>query len=408
MKKYLFLLFSFLLLTIPQFSKAEESKAKGLEISGFVDAVSGWQHDDHNAYGNPIGGQLGWFRGTTSPGRDTFNTYLDVVEIDLDKSFGENIRLRVDLDFGRALSGTGRTTDSGGTGTSNFEVEQAYMTANLKGAEFLIGRFTVPIGYYVWHRIDNPSISFSTIFNYITPANDTGAKIFYAFKEHFDFHIYVVNSLADSAPFGVLAPGATSGTKGNSISGTTANPGGLTNGAYSAIPSYGSRFGFNWGSDATKSTVGISYAGGPERYGCNEATTGITSCNRHLTHIVDLDYAVKFTPKLLFAGEAVFRQDNSDVPGIQNDRSWGGFVLLNYDFSDAWRMFFRGGFLQDQTGFYTGANENIIDFALGAGYQITDKAKLKVEYSPMIFDSRVPGVKTSISNGFAMEFGYYF
>jgi hypothetical protein len=415
MKKILSVfVFLFLLGSQGTLVSAADSKAAGLELSGNVDTVVGYQHDDSSALGTAIGGQLGEFRGSTAPSHDTFNFYLDQVELDLNKTFGQNIRIRADLDFGRQLSGSARNTNTAAVGISNFELEQGYITFNVKGAEFLVGRFNVPIGYYVVDRADNPTISFSTPFKYLTPTNATGAKIYYAFNDRYDWHVYVINSLSDGVAFGFP-----------SVSGTTPNPGapnpGAVGGGFGAIPSYGTRFGFNWGKEDTKSTLGISYAGGPNRFGCNG---GATSCNAHLTHLADLDFAVKFTPKFLFAGEGVFRQDNADPAGLRNDRSFGGFFVINYDWTDKWRVYLRGGYLQDRNGFYTGGTpgavgtavtpaigENIYDFAVGAGYQITDGAKMKVEYAPTIFDPRGTGsggVGVSLSHGFALEFAYNF
>ncbi len=423
MKKILsaILFSSFVALSVSSVN-AGESKAGGLELSGNIDVVTGWQHDGKNSAGDFAGGQLGWFRGFTAPGRDTFDFYVDQVELDINKSFGENIRIRADLDFGRQLSGSGRNTNTANpfaipapannfSTNSNFELEQGYVTFNLKGAEVLIGRFNAPIGYYVVDRADNPTISFSENYNYLTPTNITGGKIYYAFSDLIDWHVYVVNNLADSIPFGSNLPAPTA-------NGNLGNPGGLTNGAYSAIPSWGERLGFNWGADDTKSTLGISYAGGPERFGCNfnPAALTATGCNRHLTTIVDLDWAVKFTPALLFAGEGTFRQDNA-ISG-PNDRAYAAFGLLNYDINSNWRVYGRFGWMQDRNGFYTGAlnpvtgapmGQNIYDGAVGFGYQIAEGAKMKVEYSPTVFVPRkAPGVGTAWSNGFALEFAYNF
>jgi len=366
-----------------------ESKTGGVDLSGNVDVVVGYQHDDSKALGTLSGGQLGSFRGSTAAKHDTFNFYLDQVELNINKSFGENIRLRADLDFGRVLSGSGRNTDTGLTG-SNFEIEQAYVTLNLKGAELAIGRFNAPIGYYLIDRPENPTISFSPTFN-LLPGNMTGAKLFYAFNDHFDINVYAVNSLADEAAFG-------SGTAGG-----TANPGGFS--SYSAIPSYGVRIGFNWGSEDKKSTFGLAYAGGPERFGCNAGTTG---CNAHLTHIAAFDLSYKITPSLLLAADGLYRQDNAVTTGVKNDKAFGAFALLDYAANDAWHFYVRYGYVQDRTGFYFGSSQNIHDFALGAGYQITDGAKIKLEYSPTLFDSRTSGVKSSLSHGFAAEFAYFF
>ena len=168
---------------------AADSKAGGIELSGNIDTVTGWQYDTKDSVGDFAGGQLGWFRGATSPNRDTFNFYVDQVELDINKSFGQNIRIRADLDFGRQLSGSGRNTNTAapfGPALSNFELEQGYVTANIplgNGVEFMIGRFNAPIGYYVVDRGDNPTISFSENYNYLTPTNVTGAKFYYSFND---------------------------------------------------------------------------------------------------------------------------------------------------------------------------------------------------------------------------------
>ncbi len=417
-----------LFLAASQTSWGAESKAGGLELSGNIDVVTGFQYDDSNALGTAIGGQLGEFRGATAPSKKTFNFYIDQFELDINKSFGENIRLRADLDFGRQLSGSTRNTNSAGyagtvfptsgggftgAGTSNFEIEQAYITFNGFGAEFLLGRFNAPIGYYVVDRNDNPSISFSTIFKYLTPTNVTGGKVYYSFNNLIDWHVYLMNNISDSTAFGF----------GPNASGSTPNPGGISGSGtafqgYGPIPSWGTRIGFNWGDEDKKSTIGISYVGGPNRFGCGAG--GLAYCNSNLTNMVDLDLAIKFTPKFLLAAEGIYRQDNTDIVGGANDKAFGAFFLTNYDFNEKWRAYLRFGFLQDKTGFYTGGalatvggvttlnGENIYDIALGAGYQITDGAKMKVEYSPSIFNPRVAGLSTSLSHGFALEFAYNF
>ncbi len=371
MKKTLSLLTA--LIALAPFSAKAESAAGGVEVSGNIDVVTGWQHDDSDALGTPIGGQLGSFRGATSPRRDTFNFYLDQVELNLNKNFGDKIRIRADIDLGREASGSNRNTEG-----FNVSVEQAYVTVGIGEAELLVGRFNAPIGYYLVDRADNLTLSFSNIYNYTTPANVTGAKVYYAFNEMIDLNVYVVNNLAD----------------------TNLN----TN---SAIPSYGMRLGFNWGEENQKSTIGISYAGGPERLGCNGIVTD--GCNKHLTHIADLDVSWRATEQLTVGAEFLFRQDNSITAGVANDRVWGGLALVNYDVNESWRVYGRYGFLQDRTAFYTGTNQNLHDFALGVGYQITDGAKLKLEYAGNLYDPRgVAAAATTWSHGVAAELAYNF
>jgi putative OmpL-like beta-barrel porin-2 len=396
---------------------AEESKAGGLEFSGNVDVVTGWQHDNGASYspgGFPGSGQLGDFRGSNTPNRDTFNFYLDQVELDLNKSFGNRIRLRADLEFGRVLSGTSRVTESppafvnfGNPVPQNFNLEQAYVTVGIPGnGELAFGRFNAPVGYYVVDRADNPTISFSNIYQFVTPTNVTGMKAYWAFGDHFDYNLYVVNQLYDC----LFTTGCLTGPS------VTAPPGsGLSGNGDSAIPSWGMRFGYNFGGEKKKSTVGLSYLGGPEQAGNNA----------HLTHILDLDFSIKATENLLIAGEGIYYQQNLTTaqrltPNQPNNKFWGGLLVLDYAFSDTWDLFGSYGYVNDFQGALTGIDQEIHNFVIGAGYQITDGAKLKLEYrADLHFYSAVGaafgaanfgtnGNTTALSNGLAAEFAYNF
>ncbi|MCE9623905.1 MAG: porin [Deltaproteobacteria bacterium] len=413
MKKsvYLALAATLASLSLPTSLLAKDSKAGGVEFSGNVDVVTGWQHDDGASTDGPAGafprqaggscsfgagglgcnaadgagagsGQLGDFRGLAAPNRDTYNFYLDQVELDLQKSFGENIRLRADLDFGRFLSGTGRVTQTG----QNFNLEQGYVTTNLpfgKGIELMVGRFNAPIGLESVDRADNMAVSFSNVYRYLRPHNLTGAKAYYAFNDNFDWSLYVVNNLID-----VIS---------------------TTVGTDSAIPSYGTRFGFTWGSVGKESTVGFSYAGGPEQFGNNA----------HLTNILDLDFNIHIGDKFTLGGEGIYRQDNvtSAFAGFPNSKGFGGFLLLGFSPSDTWNIYFRYGYLHDvnPTAAYTGVDQQINDFSLGAGYQITDGAKVKVEYRLDLHNYSAAAAaaltgndRSSLQNALSAEFAYNF
>lgn len=381
---------------------AEKSAAGGLELSGNVDVVTGWQHDgDHT---NPNGaeasainsvdssgagvGQLGDFRGPSAPSRDTYNFYIDQVELDLNRTFGENIRVRADLDFGRSLSGSGRST-----GGSNFQLEQGYVTANIpvgNGLEFLIGRFNAPIGLESVDRADNMALSYSNTYRFIRPQNVTGMKIYYAFNDVVDWHLYAVNNLYDTI--------------------TSDTP----------IPSYGTRLGFTWGEKGQENVFGVSYAGGPEG-AVNLANAGAfaaTAVNSmsHFTHIGDIDFSFHVTDAFVIAGEAIYRQDNVNgglgacsVTSGPNCKSLGGNVLLGYNFNESWNGWLRYDYLHDIQGNYTGIDQQIHSGAVGAAYQITEGAKVKMEYR---LDLGMPADTVSADNiwnhGFALEFAYNF
>ncbi len=371
---------------------AEESSAGGLEFSGNIDVVTGWQHDDNAAIGD-ISGQLRDFRGATAPNRDTFNFYLDQVELDIQKSFGDKIRIRADLDFGRFLSGSQRNTDSGNIGGNNFELEQGYVTAGVLAGEFSIGRFNAPVGYYLVDRADNPTISFSNIFNFVTPTNVTGAKMYWAFGDHLDLNVYVMNQLFDCIQLGGACLVGPSGS------------------GDSAVPSWGMRAGYNFGEEGKKSTIGLSYMGGPEQAGNNA----------HLDHLLDLDFSIKPTENLLLAGEGIYYQRNN-LAGVNapNRKFAGGLLVVDYNFTDIWDLFFSYGYINDFHGVATGADQQIHNLLIGTGYDITDGAKMKLEYRVDIhaYDSTpdaraalVPpanGDTTSLSHGIAAEFAYNF
>jgi len=398
-------------LTTATSALAKDSKAAGIEFSGNVDIVTGWQHDDGSTTDGPTGfipgqvggscslgpgglgcnsiddrgsgsGQLGDFRGLARPTRDTFNFYVDQVELDIQKSFGENIRIRADLDFGRFLSGSIRNTQNG----QNFNLEQGYVTANIpfgNGMELLAGRFNAPIGLENVDRADNMTVSFSNIYRYLRPHNLTGVKLYYAFTDNFDWSLYVVNNLGDVISTSV--------------------------GTDSAIPSYGTRFGFTWGKEGKENTVGLSYAGGPEQFGNNA----------HLTHILDLDFNLHFGNRISLGGEGIYRQDDvtSAFAGFPNSKGLGGFLLLGFTPSNNWNLYFRYGYLHDinPTGAYTGLDQQMHDFSLGAGYQITDGAKIKFEYrmdlhhySAAVAAALTGGDRTAMQNALAAEFAYNF
>jgi len=159
----------------------EKYVAGGFEMAGHVMAGGGYQHHNNkaNTYFTTDGdvgydsGVMGKYLGTApNNSSDHWNFFIDEVELDIMKSFGENVRLRADLDFGRVASS--------GRNSAAFVLEQAYATANIpvgNGIEFLLGRFNTPIGFESVDVIDNDTISKSVLVTGLRPANTTGMKI---------------------------------------------------------------------------------------------------------------------------------------------------------------------------------------------------------------------------------------
>lgn len=371
---------------------APDTVAEGVEISGAVDVVSGWQHDDQDATatGGNIGGMadydgalVGGVIGNTA-NADHFRFVVNQVEIDLAKSFGENIRLRADLDFGD-FGNTGQL------GADLFDLEQAYVTANLaagNGIEFLIGKFNAPVGVESVDTRDNWLISYAPPFRYMTPKEVTGAKLYYAFSDLIDLHWAVVNDL---------------------------NANGFGD---SALPSTLFRLGFNWGEEGNESTLGISGGLGPE----SDPAAGGASNNAHWDFFGDMDALIALSDTVNLGAEGVYRQSNS-LAGGANQKAISGFAALNYEASDVWDVTFRAGWMWEINppnarggsgasttgGSWTGAGTDgtLYSGSVGAGYQIADGAKLKLEYR---FDwyNTTGAAGNNDSQSVAAQFAYTF
>ncbi len=383
MKKLLIAFIAVGLLAFGFNAQAQESYVGGgFEMAGHVMAGTGYQHhnnqinsyairDGDTAYGP---GVMGKYQGqATAASTDYFGFFVDEVELDVMKSFGENIRLRADMDFGRVASS--------GLGTAAFTLEQAYATANIpvgNGIEFLLGRFNTPIGFEAADVIDNYTISKSVLFG-LRPTNTTGAKLYYAFNDMVDMHFYVVNTLTQDSDVKV-----------------------------NDVPSLGMRLGFNWG-DEGESTLGISPFFGPET----------RASNKHFTFGGDVDLNWWVTEEFALGAEALFRRDNAFGAGVSNTEYLAGLLNLHYAFSDVWDGTLKyvyakqfdngnyapGGVLTNWNNL-TGLEQGMHQIALAGGYAIADGAKVKMEGR---FDIVNPaGLSKQYTYGVAMAFGYRF
>lgn len=331
----------------------------GFEAAGHVMAGAGFEHfnskvpsyytndGDIGYYAGPIGKYLAMIPVKNS---DHFQFFVDEVELDLVKSFGENIRLRADLDFGRAASGSANWVNP-------FVLEQAYATANIplgNGIEFLLGRFNAPIGFESVDVSENYLISKSVIATGLRPTNLTGLKIYYAFSDLVDLHFYVVNRLTQDSDASI-----------------------------NDVPSAGLRLGFNWGDGGKESTLGVSGMFGPET----------RNSNRHFTFAGDIDLNWWITESFALGLEGILRRDNTAVNMVGfgfKEYYVGGLLNLHYVFNDLWDGTLQYVFAKQYeaasggNGFLTwmnltGTKQIIQQMALAGSYAVADGAKLKLE-----------------------------
>lgn len=356
-----------------------------LEISGNVTTVSGWQRPSKNA-GLANDGILadGLDAANAGIGSDDFGFYLDQVEVDLAKSFGENIRIRADLDFT-----TNRVVEQDVGGGGAVGVEQGYVTANIpagNGLELLVGKFNSGIGMDPIDRGEMSTVSFSSVHRTLLPHNLTGTRLGYDFSEATRFEFFVVNDLADHIP----------------------SSGGMS----SALPSGGFNLSYAWGEEGNKNWVKLNGAAGPE---------GATK--KGISLLGDLSGNWALGDSFWLGAEGVYRQD--DTAGAGDDAQFlGGQLKARYAFSDVWDGTLRYGFVWDldstPLGGLTpapnhllaapglGADGTMHSLSIATGYQITDGARFVIEGAVDVGKPSAAGAGTGFTPGLAGMFAYSF
>lgn len=356
----------------------------GLEISGNITNVGGWQR---GAKSLPAGNHAGILNdGFAQPTnkKNDFAIVNDQVELDLAKSFGENIRARADLDF------------SAHNGTLHPIAEQAYVTANIpagNGWELLAGRFNSGIGLDPVDRNELSTVSYSIVHRTLLPHNLTGARLGYNFNEATRAEFFVVNNLRDAAPGTTVVTG----------SGATAA------GSDTAIPGLGLNVVYSWGEEGNNSWVKLNAAASPE-----------TASRKPWSALADLSASLAVNEALKVGLEGVYRQDG--VVATNDSRFFGGQAKATYAFSDVWDGTLRYSIVHDRqgpgavatvnplglTGFNGTTGGTAHQISLATGYAIADGARFVLEGNVDMSKARGTGTTTSYAMGVAGMFAYSF
>lgn len=367
---------------------ADEYVKGGFEMGGVVNAGLGFQFNNNNSlaitptlnagsaanqYGPVTAGPLGEyarFNGGSGAAltKYTFEFFTDGVQLNFSKSFGENVRSRVDLVFGNAAYGSSTTF----TGTN---IAQAYVTANIpagNGMEFLVGHFFTPFGYEKVFRNENNTVTHSAVWA-LRPTNFTGLKFYYSFTDMIDLHVYAYNNMRDAL--------------GAAVS--------------KQMPGFGVTLGFNWGDEGKKSRVDVTALAGPESRGNFTATLGDKM--GHWTYIGDVSWNWHINDAFTLGGEGLYRMDGANT-GTPKSKIMAGVVDLNYAFTDVWDGTLKVAYAHQNnvsasvnsvsnlatalagTGLIGpaaaagGLRANVIQGGLATQYQIADGAKLQAEF----------------------------
>jgi hypothetical protein len=313
---------------------------------------------------------LGEFTAYTNAGPGTalganqklFQFYADGVQLNLSKSFGENIRAHTDLVFGAFTAGSSWAT----AGTA---IPQAYVTANIpagNGVEFLVGRFFVPFGYEKLFRNENNTATHSVVFN-VRPVTLTGIKFHYDFSELIDLHVYAYNSMADSIGPGNVAKN---------------------------LPGFGLTLGFNWGEEGKKNVVSVSGLAGAESAG--NVAGGTKDKMGNWTFLGDVSWNVHATDTITIGGEGLYRMDRANK-GTPTAKTMAAVVDLNYGFTDVWDGTLKLAYAHQNNSAATvgsleayngigglvnalGLRTTVMQGSFATQYQIADGAKLQAEF----------------------------
>ncbi len=368
---------------------ADEYVKGGFEMGGALNTGLGFQYNNSNAqsvlgtaasvsnlgnaanqYGLPVTGGVGagplgefsQYNGIAlGQKKMSFEFYSDGVQLNLSKSFGENIRSRVDLVFGAAAYGSSVVTLAPA-------IAQAYVTANIpagNGVEFLAGHFFTPFGYEKVFRNENNTVTHSIVWT-LRPTNFTGVKFYYAFSDLVDLHVFGYNNMRDNMAASVSKD----------------------------MPGYGVTLGFNWGDEGKKSRVDVTGLAGPESWG--NVTGGLGDKMGNWAYMGDVSWNWHINDAFTFGGEGLYRIDAGNT-GTPKSKVMAVVGDLNYAFTDVWDGTLKLAYAhQNDTTASVGTvfanvgsaglvnalgwRDNVIQGALATQYQIADGAKLQAEF----------------------------
>lgn len=364
--------------------RAEEKQSSVLgnfEMMGYISVGGGWQRfmkgttteiAVDGSYAGVLGSVLPEINtgAIPAPGQDNFMFFVEAAELDLIQEFKDRVKLRADLLYGRAASGSW-------VGINGIDVEQAYATVILEkdhDVELTLGRFGTPMGFEPFEPHNSDTISWSILGRSgIYPDISTGISISANITESLWMMFALSNGLANDTTLKI-----------------------------NDVPCGYLSFKYAWGEKDQENSIQFSPFFGPE-----------SQSNRHFSMGADLTVITWIGDKVQLGLEGNYRRDdaNPTIPGAENTNYYGGLMNLRYDFTKRGYGVIRYSFVrQDNVGNgilnLTGQEQNIHEMSLGGGYALTEEAILK-------FEGRVDlitpaGAAKQVVPGVAMSLAYQF
>lgn len=388
-----------LILSISPIGLAQENVAGGFEAGGHIFVGAGWQRYRTQAnttiapdVRGTFPGVIGSYADSNNRGnrinrQDDFRFFLDEVELDIAKTFGEGIRLRADLDFGEdTLNSGARFTNAGGAADhANILVEQIHGTVAIGNKlEILLGRFNAPIGFEKNDVSDAYTIGRSTIYRALRPTSFTGVKFYYPFTDATALHLFAANNGLTHDDGDVFA-------------------------VDTDIPSGGFRLEYLWGEEWRRSRLGGSGAFGQDHGNFKSG----------FTFLGDVDWEWWVTDQLALGGEAVYRQIDTRTAGRVNGKYVGGLLNFHYVFDPEYSVTLKYAFAYDVNGTaevisvlgtgaqsLTGNDQQLHEVFANMHHPITDRVVFTIETGYTFMDRQGPNNQQvfSAAGGFAYHF----
>jgi len=259
---------------------------------------------------------------------------VNLAKVTLQKTAGP-VGFRVDIGFGQAMDLV-NSDASLGTEKSMRNLEQAYLTAVLpigNGLTINAGKMVTHMGGEVIESISNINYSRSFLFAYAIPYSHLGAMASYPFNSQFSATIYVYNGWND------IVDNNNDKTLGAEI-------------IWSPSPSF---------------TFIQNYIGGPEE-----------AKSTKKRHVFDSIFNYQATDALFITLNADYGQEALDPTGLA---VWKGVAITGkYTLSDVSAIAARVEDYYDQSGFTTGALQQLSEFTLTYELKFTNSLTTRLEF----------------------------
>ncbi len=378
-----------LAICIPTVAHASETDyVRGdFSINGYINVATGWQHFSNDpvtevAQDGSFPGPLGELipdvqNGTTPrPGQDNFEFAVQVIELDMIKRFGDRAKVRADIQFGRAASGSsvGCFNPGGGAPIACLSIEHAYADVTLSeehNLKFTLGRFGLQAGFEPYEGYYNDTISWSILWRGLIELGvTTGAQLSMDINDHVSLYLAATNGfIRDVIP------------------------------NFAHIPSLISSAVFTWGPADRQNNFVISAFGGSE---ANNNYDFYLGYDAYITWWFANDWELGLESTFQHHEGSDTGPSTTYVASLLNlhwDITTTLYGVLKY--AHAWQSSAGNQFIN-----LTGAHQHVHEISVGGAYYVADSAKIKFEWRTDIIDPAVGS--TQAVYGAAAGFAYAF